>query len=134
MNAVKGILSKGGVCAATNRGKRYARDLLDKANRFSSDADKVNRLKKCECTSCFYLIPVRIGGAAMTGRECAGCDTNMHFSSTAVDLLCKSCGEHNGLCVRCGADLELKERRSPYPFEVAMVDSEQDPEAPQSSE
>lgn len=41
----------------------------------------------------------------------------MHFrmthngSGAATDKLCRGCAEQHGLCIRCGADLEGKERR-----------------------
>lgn len=117
MKARKGVLNRGNVAQATGRGKRYVDNALLSAKKLLNDDERVERLAKSECLSCFYLFSARIGGATMTDRECAGCDKEMHFSSTATNLLCLDCASINSLCVRCGADVELKERRKPYPFQ-----------------
>ena len=117
MQTRKVILNRANVARATGNGKRYVDKALLAAKKLSTDEDKSERLDKCLCLSCFYLFKERMGGASITHRECAHCDTEMRFSSTATDLLCLPCATENCLCSRCGADLELKERRNPYPFE-----------------
>jgi hypothetical protein len=117
MQAKKGILNIGNVVLATNNGKRHVHNALLVAKKLSADEDKAERLSKCLCLSCFYLFKERMGGAVMTSRACAQCDTQMQFASTATDLLCLSCATDNSLCSRCGADIDLKERRKPYPFQ-----------------
>lgn len=121
MKARKGILSKSNVLMATSRGKRHVNDVLSSAKRLSTDEDRAERIKQSLCPCCFYLNKVRIGGAAMTTRECASCDKEMLFSSTATNLLCLPCASENKLCMRCGADIELKERRKPYLFEDKYI-------------
>jgi predicted nucleic acid-binding Zn ribbon protein len=117
MKARKGTLNRVNVAQATGRGKRYVEQTLLSAKKLSTDEDRKERLEKSLCLSCFYLFKARIGGAAMTQRDCAGCDKEMHFSSTSTDMLCLECAKFNCLCLRCGADVELKERRNPYPFQ-----------------
>ena len=34
-----------------------------------------------------------------------------------ADILCAKCADVNGLCRRCGADIDLKIRRKKYPFQ-----------------
>jgi hypothetical protein len=123
MHAKKGILNRVNIAHATGRGRRYVETALSDAKKLASDEDRTERLTKGLCLSCFYLFKTRMGGAAMTQRDCAGCEKEMHFSSTATDLLCLACATHNALCTRCGADLELKERRKPYPFQQPSKES-----------
>ena len=113
MRARKGILSRANVAHATGNGKRHVDNALLAAKKLSNDEDRKERLEKSQCLSCFYLFKTRMGGASFTHRDCAGCDKDMLFSSTATDLLCLDCASKNCLCARCGADLELKERRKP---------------------
>jgi hypothetical protein len=117
MKARKGILSIGNVANATGRGKRYVDNILLTAKKLSSDLERDKRLDECLCLSCYYLPGSRFGGASITTRDCASCDKTMNFSSTATDLLCKPCAKENTLCLRCGADIDLKVRRKPYPFQ-----------------
>jgi len=72
------------------------------------------------CGYCSRISSDRIGGAAITTRPCGLCDHQMTFSNTSTDALCQDCGQANGLCRRCGADVELKDRRKPYPFEPSV--------------
>lgn len=71
----------------------------------------ITRIQQCLCDYHFYYANSRIGGAAMTMSHCGICGVGMMFGSTATDKLCRGCAEQHGLCIRCGADLEGKERR-----------------------
>ena len=117
MKAKKGVLNRANIAHATGRGKRYVDETLTAARKLSKDEDRKERLTKSLCLSCFYLFKSRMGGATITQRECACCDKEMQFGSTATDLLCLDCASDNGLCAQCGADVELKERRKLYPFQ-----------------
>jgi len=122
MQARKGILSRANVAHATGKGKRYVEKALLSAKKLATDEDRKERLEQCLCLSCFYLFKERIGGAAITHRDCASCDKEMRFLSTSTDLLCFTCATANRLCLRCGADLDLKERRSLYPFQKELTE------------
>ena len=82
-----------------------------------ADFDNHDHGKDGYCKFCTFIRPDPIGGAAMTNAECGLCDTVMTFGSTVTDVLCKSCAEHNQLCRRCGADLDLTNRDTIYPFQ-----------------
>ena len=84
------------------------RELLDKID---TDPQKKDRIKKCECKICFYQTGGRIGGAAMTDRECAFCGEVMHFGSTATNKMCQGCATKAGLCKICGADINYVNKR-----------------------
>ncbi len=117
MRQSKGKLSRSIVALSTAKGKQYVEKTIVSAEKMKGDVDREKRLSEGLCLSCYYLYHSRMGGAAVTYRDCAQCDKEMVFGSTATDLLCKPCGKENGLCVRCSADIELKERRTPYPFQ-----------------
>lgn len=100
---------------STETAKTWLRDVIEKAENAKHDVDKQKRLENDLCKTCFY-IHSKIGGAAMTHRECGICSEDQLYSSTATDIICTPCSKENGLCKRCGADLEFKSRRKPYPF------------------
>lgn len=102
----------------TSRGKHLIDDALARAERLKTDAERAERLKEAVCSACWYLMSPRIGGAAMTARECSVCGTDNMFPSTATDALCKSCATENNLCCWCCGDIDMKSRRSPRPYEI----------------
>ena len=101
---------------ATGSAKRRSDDVLEMSKNFKEDKDKKARIENCLCKNCFYINNARIGGAAMTDRECGICSLLMHFASTCTDDLCLTCSKRNGLCRRCGGDIDMKIRRKKYPF------------------
>lgn len=101
------------IVTATAQANRHLRDLRAKLAAF--DAAKAG--ENDQCKYCTFIRPDRIGGAAMTEASCGLCQKPLMFGSTCTDRLCPDCARNNGLCKHCGADLELKDRRKPYPFE-----------------
>jgi len=69
------------------------------------------------CKFCSFIKPDPIGGAALTQVECGLCETVVTSPTTAANILCKTCAETNQLCQRCGADLDLTNRQTVYPFQ-----------------
>jgi hypothetical protein len=94
----------------TDKAKRRMESTIRLYNQYMTDPEQKQRLEKQECTVCFYA-DSRIGGAAMTSSNCAGCNKPMGFGSTCVDLLCQDCACKLRLCKHCGADMEYKMRR-----------------------
>lgn len=84
------------------------RELLEK---FDADPEKSERIEQVLCKCCYYS-KSQIGGQAFSSRQCASCDWIINASSTCVDVLCVDCAERRGLCKRCGADINLKNRRN----------------------
>lgn len=115
MKARSSVINKGTIEQSTSWSKDIAKNLMDKVENFQSDVLKDERLRSCKCKSCFYLRSDRIGGAAITTKDCGICLEQMRFASTAVDQLCKVCGVENDLCVQCAGDLNMvnskKERK-----------------------
>ena len=116
MRSKKKIIDRASIEYATG----YAKGYFDKTKKRISDAendvDRAERLGKGLCIFCYYLVPDRIGGCAITSTECGICDNEITFGSTNVDKICPECSKENGLCKHCGADIELKQKRKPYPF------------------
>lgn len=95
----------------THFNRKSLKDWIERAERAWADLDREKRLERHECRWCFYAMSTRIGGAAMTNKPCDRCETVMQFASTSTDRLCRPCGEKLGLCVSCGADIDLVDRR-----------------------
>jgi hypothetical protein len=73
------------------------------------EADK--RRQERECLYCFYLHRARMAGQAFTGWECLSCGAGGMHSNTAVPHYCDVCADKMRICVRCGADQELEDRK-----------------------
>lgn len=91
---------------ATTRRETTCRDAL----RYLLDPAREDRLAASECVICFMAD--RVGGASSTERPCGLCDTVLRTGNTNIDVLCLKCAQREGLCKHCGADLDLKNRRS----------------------
>ena len=116
MRQTKSKIDRASIAHANGRAKQHAESILKKAESLKNDSNQKERVKECKCKTCFYLLNERIGGAAMTNRECGICEKDMLFSSTSTEPICIECAKKNGLCKQCGGDIETKERRKPYPF------------------
>lgn len=73
---------------------------------YYSDNDKDSRKAKHECKYCYYVMFARVGGSAMTTKDCEYCGEKMLFSSTNTDKFCEKCSEELGLCKHCGQKME----------------------------
>lgn len=73
---------------------------------YYSDSSKKARKASHLCKFCFYYNTNRIGGCAITYRNCANCGTEMSFASTCTDVFCDKCSEELKMCKRCGQKIE----------------------------
>ena len=105
------IMNIGNMVWQTERAKDYVADLIKRAKDCETDSRKKERLVKYECKACFY-INGRIGGAAMTNRDCMSCGKTETYASTVTDVLCMDCAKEHNLCKHCGGDIEMKVRRN----------------------
>lgn len=80
--------------------------------RLEIDADRSMRLQARECLCCFYLVGMRIAGQGFTEWKCMACGAQDVHSNTAVPHYCDKCADEMRICVRCGADQELAERKA----------------------
>lgn len=88
---------------------RINRGRLKRASRMLEDARDDDRRAAQQCVCCFYG-EGKLGGAAMTHTECGLCGKDVLCGSTAVDPVCMDCAKARELCVKCGADIELRGR------------------------
>lgn len=102
-------ISNGAIINATLSAKEYADSLIEKAKMIAEDPDRKERLEACECPVCWKN--GRIGGSVCTPVICATCDTVLYSGNTCVDAMCLQCAKKIGVCKRCCADLDLKQRR-----------------------
>lgn len=104
------ILTKKFMITATGWARARMAGWLRLAQEVSEDARKDERLARHECKACFY--PTRVGGAAMTHRDCMRCGVSQIYNSTVTDVLCLSCATELDLCKHCGGDLEMRAERT----------------------
>lgn len=86
-------------------------ELVERAKSLAEDRQRGQRIAEGLCPACYYL-RVRVGGSAITRRPCGACGEPQTYASTATDVLCSPCAKSYGLCRRCGADLDYKNRRT----------------------
>lgn len=89
------------------RAQQQIEETILAAERLKSDIDQTTRLSEKKCRRCYYLRKVRIGGAAITERDCGSCGVTMTFGSTATDVICKNCATKLELCMQCGSRLDV---------------------------
>jgi hypothetical protein len=93
--------------------------ILDRAEFIRTDSKRGERLAAMNCVLCFPGYGASgIGGAAMTSRECGLCPEIITSGNTNIGVLCLKCAKDNGLCKKCGADIDLKARRKKRPFQL----------------
>jgi hypothetical protein len=102
----------------SNWGKKdYVQSTLELADNLNNDPNNKDRLKENLCLVCYY----RTGGLttnAFIHTNCRSCNTSLHFAgSSSVEELCLPCAKEHKLCVKCGADIEYKERKKDRIFD-----------------
>lgn len=107
------VMNVGNMVFASEQAKVRVKSILDLANKYNKDPEKEKRLEVMECVPCFY--GSRIGGAAMTSRECMSCGKDYLYSSTDTDVLCLKCAKKHDLCKHCGGDIKMRTRRKDWP-------------------
>jgi len=70
------------------------------------DPNKKGRLATGLCKHCGYIVIERIGGAAITMKNCEECGEEMVFSNTNTDRLCQKCAVEVKHCKHCGQKLD----------------------------
>jgi hypothetical protein len=107
----------------SSRAKSAYEELLKRAREAESDANRDRRLQKQECKCCFYVFASRVGGAAITGQDCALCHESQTYASTNTNVVCMTCAKENSLCTHCGGDLDMRERRRNWPTPAEKEES-----------
>lgn len=118
MRSPKTKTDKVSIYRATDIAKVRIANLRQSLLNVDTDPKKNERLEKSLCKHCFYVYSTRMGGSAITYRECSICEKDQTYSSTATDPLCLPCAKENELCKQCGGDIRMKHIRSRRKFET----------------
>ncbi len=110
MRARKKNVDNVSIMNSTHFAKQRVDSTIKLSEKLKTDPDKNTRKEKQQCQTCYY-ISGRIGGSAMTTVECGVCDDIMMFSNTCVDTVCPKCAKKHNLCVHCGGDIDMVQRR-----------------------
>lgn len=81
---------------ATARSKALFEGFLARADQARQDTHQVERLRRPECKSCFYLQPPQ--ATATDLQHCGGCKAALIYK----DEFCRPCALHRNICRRCG--------------------------------
>lgn len=106
MRASKNQFDDDVIKQSTEDATRRINEFLSTAEALKIDNQSRERHLQKLCRCCFYLRKIRVGGAAITYRECASCSKDMMFSSTATDELCDECAVKHRVCKRCSASMD----------------------------
>ena len=95
----------------TTGAKLRADVLIEKLDHYKRDTKKAQRLERHECKTCYYLLGDRIFGQAFTPYPCGVCHETNSWANTGVPKVCLGCANKLRLCVRCGADINMRKRK-----------------------
>lgn len=99
-----------GLNAATGRARRHVDQLRQDLEQLDKDSARAARIHARVCPVCYYLVH-RMSGQGFTEWFCKSCGVQNLHHTTAVPMYCIPCSKRFGVCVRCGSDLELRNRR-----------------------
>ncbi len=99
-----------GINLMTGVNKREVEHLCSAVDEYRSGKREDERRGKRLCPNCFYFNTSRIGGCAMTNKDCEKCGDTETYSSTCTDKLCAKCSDELCLCKHCGVDIDLVDR------------------------
>jgi len=90
--------------------KEHIKNLMEIAEKFQKDPDKKARKKENNCIPCYYYNGMH--GNNMPIKNCDFCKKPVQYFNSDVDKICLDCASKYGLCKRCGADIDLKNKRN----------------------
>lgn len=120
MNRAQPKIDRYTISESTHQQKRYGEISWDRALAWKQDKEKAKRRTEMLCRTCYYLRG-RLAGQAFTEGPCGVCAENMVCSNTAIPKICPPCGKKTKLCVQCGADRELRQRRGEQKFTTVVA-------------
>lgn len=110
MHRAKRPVSTASITRRNEQNKGFIDEIEQRAFKLVNDPEKSDRLSKQLCKVCYYTS--RMSGQACTSTNCGICDAEVRSGNTDVNVICSTCAKNHGLCVRCGCDIELKNRRN----------------------
>lgn len=90
----------------TWQNKRQVDRMREQLGTFDTDPLNTRRMEVHECKTCFYINSSRIGGSAMTLKNCNNCEKKEMYSSTVTNLYCLACAKDLGVCAFCSQDMD----------------------------
>jgi hypothetical protein len=126
MRAVTDTLTRERVMSKTRFTRDRVIDYIAAGQQMDDDPEKGKRQRAQLCRWCHYAAS-RIAGQAFTDRNCGICNKDMQFSSTDTDVVCSDCATKHELCKHCGADRELRPKRSTFVDELAQESKPEEP-------
>ena len=78
---------------------------------YMHDYDNQIRLKQRKCAFCYNF---RSGGITLQGFQdykCKGCNVDKTHTNSDIPRFCSECSLTYDVCIRCGADINLKDRK-----------------------
>jgi DNA-directed RNA polymerase subunit RPC12/RpoP len=96
----------------TSRAKLHIAGLRERLANIDGDAEREERLRQLQCPACWYASG-GLAGQAFTRYTCQVCSAEFQHPNTHTPRMCRVCSDRLRICVECGADLELKQRRVP---------------------
>lgn len=97
---------------ATSVAQEGIERLLKKAELVKNDSLKNERLLRRKCSFCYYVVGTGIVLQGFHEVKCCFCEKILKFGSSDISNVCSECSDKYNICVKCKADLDLKERRS----------------------
>ena len=94
------MINKSRAANTKARNKRVIEGYKKTIDDYDKDLLKKERKEECLCKFCKY-VHYRVGGTAMTTKDCGCCGVKLYFASTATDDLCINCAKTHGHCKRC---------------------------------
>lgn len=90
----------------TWKNKSQVARMRERLTTFDTDPLITKRMEVHECKTCFYINSSRIGGSAMTLKNCNNCGKKEMYSSTVTNLYCLDCAKELGVCAYCSQDID----------------------------
>lgn len=100
------------VRSTTYWNRKHLNGWIDNAERAYTDADRKGREAHQRCRWCHYARRGRLALQAFTEWTCIACDVvQPHHPNSEHPKVCMPCAASLGLCVECGGDVEMRDRR-----------------------
>lgn len=104
----KAIITPATIAMASMRASDAIDEMYNKANRAYRDSEREHRKQASMCPYCWYIRRSYMSTHPCGMRECGLCAGHIVESR----VLCDACAKQYALCVWCGGDMQMDDRRS----------------------
>ena len=98
------------IARVTARKPREQTQLIALGDALKNDPKATERRAQQLCAVCFYGAHRQLVMNVVTSQPCGRCGEPQIYGNSNTYVLCKPCAQAEGLCQRCGSDLDLKPR------------------------